>query len=168
MEKSQGKNNGLISPLWGPLFTLIINSKFNIMTTEDIIEGNKLIAEFMGAKYNQEAGFYLRPNEVFIINHGICDYTTIELGKGKVLHYNSSWYWLMDVVDKIEKLYRDKVANFTVVIKGFCCEIEQSPYHANAFKEVHFAEIYVTEKTKIGAVYTAVLEFIKWYNQNNI
>lgn len=50
------------------------------MKTEEIIEGNKLIAEFMGLRWNN------------------IPVST----KGRLMEYHSSWDWLMLVVEKIE------------------------------------------------------------------
>lgn len=65
------------------------------MTQDEIIKRNKAIAEFMGAKYKKDVSFDLSFDEVFLPMHGICNYGTIELGKGKILKYHSSWQWLM-------------------------------------------------------------------------
>lgn len=62
---------------------------------EDIIEGNKIIAEFIGYKYSEKRG---------------CHYTGIrndETGQHQDyteywnLKYHSSWDWLKPVIDKI-------------------------------------------------------------------
>jgi len=57
---------------------------------KDIVENNKLIAEFMGVKHL---------------------YSTVRL---ETLKYHSDWNWLMEVLDKIYKmdLYYDKYIDY--------------------------------------------------------
>jgi len=64
------------------------------MTNEEIIEGNKLIAEFIG--------WDLSNKSITLINR---------------LEFNSSWDWLTSVVEKIEQL------NHPVYIHGNTCTI---------------------------------------------
>lgn len=93
------------------------------LTPQEIIEGNKLIASFMGdTKRNLE----LDPN--------VSGY-----------HYHNSFDWLMPVVNKIRSLYNatvDVPFDIVDVIAEGCIE------------------------ANIIQVYTGVVEFIKWYNQN--
>lgn len=56
------------------------------MMDEEIIAGNKLIAEFIGYKYLHPSGDYS------------CE-----------LRYHSSWNWLMPVIEKIGKDYTVKI-----------------------------------------------------------
>lgn len=107
--------------------------------TQEQIEGNKLIAEFMGGKlkhYNlSNEPYYQMPNK--------------QQWMPERLIYYSSWDWLMPVVEKIEKL-------------GLKCEIGIAScviYSAKYNVEKVYAE------TKIKATWLAVVEFIKWYNQ---
>lgn len=73
------------------------------MTAEEITEGNKLIAEFMGYKYfphpeNKNPGWKVNAN--------------IEKGSkigylcrnNHNLRYYNSWSWIMPVLDKIERM----------------------------------------------------------------
>lgn len=57
------------------------------MSDEEILEGNKLIAEFMGGKYYPNGGW--------------SEWQFPDGGKPSILYYNSSWDWIMPVVDKI-------------------------------------------------------------------
>ena len=113
------------------------------MTQEEIIAGNKLIAEFMGLSYCEKyryEGWYKNHEH----NHRICDFDGLK--------YHTSWDWLMPVVEKIEKM------NTTVVIEGIMCEIKTH--------SIGFDMTASDERSKILAVYYAVIEFIKWYNDN--
>lgn len=64
-------------------------------------ENNKIIAEFMGAKYDKDTTFPIYKNDLWLPIHGICNYTTTESGNGKILCYHKDWNWLMEVVEKI-------------------------------------------------------------------
>ena len=64
-----------------------------------IVESNKMIAKFMGAKFATHA----LKGTCWLPTYGVCNVDTIELGKGKILEYHKSWDWLIPVVEKIEK-----------------------------------------------------------------
>ena len=117
------------------------------MTEEEIKINNCLIAEFMGGK------------------------TTISLGNIAwdlpdmpgyqwVLCYDSSWDWLMPVVDKID------LTNY-VAIRGNYCGINKTNYNEfNAWIAYEGGKLFHPTMTKLEAVYLAVIKFIKWYNAN--
>ena len=128
------------------------------MTEKEILKGNKLIAEFMGGKYNSQLRFNISQDEIWLPIHGICNYAR---DKGKKLKYFSSWDWLMPVVEKIESLPDINQAGICVLIEHSYCRI----YLDNWGKYTDVAQ-YVTKKDKLGAVYQAVVKFIKWYNEN--
>lgn len=118
------------------------------------MEGNnKLIAEFLG--YNiwswDNENFYITrgkaPNE---INHNI-----------NSLKFSYNWDWLMEVVQRIESINKDRQLLFEVQISGTDCAIQAH----ESVKGVPC--IFWTEKTKIEAVYGACIEFIKWFNKQN-
>ena len=104
------------------------------------IENNKLIAEFMGLNLHQ--GVWIK--STLATERKIC--------KEDALKYHEDWNWLMEVVEKIESL------GYRIEIVKHICRI----YLSN--KET----IIISENTpKIEAVYNAVVEFIKWYNNQN-
>lgn len=109
------------------------------MTT---IEGNKLIAEFLGWKNKGMVNLELweRFSNDTCINTAECK-------------FNSSWDWLMPVVEKIEK------TDFVVIIKQTECVIVN-----NSGETPMFIQEILT--TKIESVWRACVEFIKWYNEN--
>lgn len=85
-------------------------------------------------------------------------YKAFKLHRDK-LSYSTSWDWLMPVVEKIEAMERTLVniyGDATVIavdaIDGV--EIYGKTNHGN-------------KDNKIGHAYRAVVEFIKWYNENN-
>ena len=122
------------------------------MTTQEIIEGNKLIAKFMGLSYctkYQYEGWYKNSEH----NHRICDFDGLK--------FNSSWDWLMPVVNKIESLPLINDAGLCVLIEHSYCRIyldNWGEYTTVVEKE--------KKKDKLNAVYLSIVEFIKWYNQN--
>jgi hypothetical protein len=100
-----------------------MESKLNNMNS------NKLIAEFMGVEDHQWMGEYVTPN------------------------YNTSWDWLMPVVEKIEGL-RDKNGNayrFTIDMCNAQIEETNIEILGGAFK--------------IDTTYKAVVQFINQYNK---
>lgn len=70
-------------------------------------ESNKLIANFMGVKYKSDSDYIkdieeMRGNGIFYDQGCFME---------SELKYNSSWDWLMPVVEKIQKLYEEGVYN---------------------------------------------------------
>lgn len=106
------------------------------MTNEEILEGNKLIAEFMGFEFNKSKIIYDPTDtnpEGKLIGYPLSN-----------LKYHSSWDWLIPVIDKIHS------SNYYV--DYYLSELGQfnNGVHINTkFIEVSF---------------DSVIEFIKWYN----
>lgn len=84
-----------------------------------------------------------------------------DLGNGK---YNSSWDWLMPVIDKIESIYDNSIA---VKINGIDCTISTGSQYAIAYPEKD-CHIEIRGKNRFEATYKAVVKFIKWYNSNEL
>jgi len=123
---------------------------------EGLIKNNKLIADFIGASKTSNC----KDNEMFIPGQTICRIDTIELGKGHILKFHKSWDWLMPVVEKIESEF---------------CSSNIHYYSAGMMKQAYVVEFLgynidydnsQYDKSKIKAVYKAVIKFIKWYNKN--
>ena len=126
------------------------------MTPKEIIEGNKLIAEFMGGEVKSIGDF---PNVFWKLSYRP-SYSGITID---LLEYHSSWDWLMPVVEKIENCFERYVI---VTIKGTGCHITLFTQYAMVHNGIDFPNIdYHHENSKIEAVWLAVVEFIKWYNQ---
>lgn len=131
------------------------------MTTQEINEGNKLIAEFVGAKIHDTWKSYLDATYYIpaIINKKspkTDEYTIEERIAIAIAHeknkwnpqYHTSWDWLHPVIVKANEIYLnhrcDKwLAEFILTAKHDC-----------------FWELKVT--TLIEVVWLAVVEFIKW------
>ena len=123
--------------------------------TLNTMENNKLILEFLKTDVNNDGTYELakfgtiRPNGDFKTSF------TAEQTK-----FHKDWNWLMEVVDRIESLLWKEDNYFNVTIGATCyCVIRDS------FGDT--IEILKDGKTKIEATYNAVVEFIKWYNEQN-
>ena len=108
---------------------------------------NKLIAEFMGYRY-QKSNFF-----------SVMEFYKNNEDKFVECKYHKSWDWLMPVVDKIESFTDDlNQCRYNVEIEQcFVCITDN-----------HNSEdiIELDADKKIDAVYQAVVEFIKFYNEN--
>jgi hypothetical protein len=150
-----------------------------IQVDSNILTYNKMIAEFMGAKYTKHTGFSLLPHELWLPNYGICRHDTVELGAGRILHYHNSWDWLMPVVEKIETMpvpldgkYRTGLSKGNEVQMGNI-EISTMYDEREDFKGWDFRVHIVLGReicdnserwpTKLTATYQAVIKFLKWY-----
>jgi hypothetical protein len=117
------------------------------MNTEQQIEGNKMIAEFLGKDYREadgERGYLFPVNGNF--NRRLMP---------SEMQYHSSFDWLMPAVDKIKSL-------------GFTVEIYINP---SAGTDIHISKDddhlnIAAYSTTLEAIYTAVVQFIQWYNQS--
>lgn len=107
----------------------------------DTAKGNKLIAELMN----------LKQGDSWQVWNGHRDYSEIS-----DLKYHSEWGWLMPVIEHIESLGVDTM--YTVLIQHSQCEIFQETEEGK--KLLFFRE----SKSKITAVWLAVVAFIEWYN----
>lgn len=124
------------------------------MEKNEIIEGNKLIAEFDGWKRVGSASssedlkdipFYKKfDNNGKVIHDGIYHHPT----------YHDNWSTLMPVVEKIGKL--------TVDNKFVEVELKTNDTCVISIEDVYFEE--EAEDTLIKATWQAVVDFIKWYN----
>ena len=120
-------------------------------------EDNKLIAEFMGFTKDSE-NLYL-----------IDDYSLRSDGEHQATYVNemkfhSSWEWLMPVVEKIEET--EVNGDYaSMIIKQGSCEIEMFEYRKEQ-KDGEKLRVFFFQGSKIEATYKAVVEFIKWYNEN--
>jgi hypothetical protein len=127
---------------------------------DSIIENNRLIAEFMGARFIGNGMNSPTSKDILVPVHGSRRIDTIDLGMGKILEYHKSWNWLMPVVEKIESLVFKNDNNPNVTIGSNCyCVIQDNKSELFEFTGM--------EETKLFSTYTAIVEFIKWYNTQN-
>lgn len=131
------------------------------METE-IREGNVLIAKFMGAaksKIDNDSRLLRFPEPIYNPDSE-SDYTYAFLPSE--LKYHSSWDWLMPVVEKIEnKNFQFQICADFINISA----TNPSFMIRKKFKGVNI-DMGIPE-TKIQGVWLAVIEFIKWYNENH-
>ena len=132
------------------------------MTKEEILVGNKLIAEFMGAKIEQDyceiegqqdgLGFYFKKE---CAPENVLRYSSIGL------QYNKSIDWLLLAIEKIESLqypYCKDAHSIEVASYRNTCEIYYNGYRSGTIIEY-------TGINRIDALYNAIVEFIKKYNE---
>ena len=72
------------------------------------------------------------------------------------------WHWLMPVVDKVEE-----IEGISIRVEGFNVEVLKGtmPYEDNEDVVICTGDVDI-RKGKIYSVFTAVVEFINWYNKN--
>ena len=117
----------------------------------ETIEGNKLIAEFMGFKRKSGAAEHFEvPKEKQL------EYRAINLDL-KNMPYHSSWDWLMPVVEMIETDASQETGHNEIHITENTCEIFRMSYIKPQFKNFD-------SKSKITAVWKTVVQYIQWYN----
>lgn len=128
---------------------------------KNIVENNKLIAEFMG-----EFDKILSTGNIHSWSDAPFYYTT-EDTKEKVIKniskyskYSKDWNWLMKVVEKIESI-EDGIYQVDILQEG-CKILKKCSLLID--KTVSKLE---PDTTKIKSVYLACVEFIKWYNEQN-
>ncbi len=110
-------------------------------------EKNIVIAEFMGFEIKNKINYVPSslPNCMKNAEH-------LKVDKSENLPFHNDWNWLMQVVEKIESL------GYRVTIVRHICRIDLTEESKLIISE---------DIKKIEAVYTACLEFIKWYNKQN-
>jgi len=125
------------------------------------IENNKLIAEFMGFKFHDiDGSCYCVNGDKYIKPKSL-----IRLDKGEKLEYDTSWDWLMPVVEKIESL--PEVDEFMIKYDSVykTIEVQILPSFKDSFERI--CNFMPLEEPKIATVYNTCIEFIKWYNQQS-
>ena len=129
---------------------------------QNILKGNKLIAEFMGGKFFKDTEMIL---EIKVLNPTTGNYISC----ADKLQYHSSWNWLMPVVEKIarcqtadeEVIYNGEDSYFDAyyprtfgminsTTKEYMVRINRFPLHQS--------------KSLIEATWFAVVEFVESYN----
>ena len=114
------------------------------MSEEEIMEGNKLIAEFMDLKNFHTTNWYTDNDKIgFYIDDKIC--------------YHSSYDWLMPVVEKMEKMgYGMDITPHDVTVIDYVTGNEEERVR------IENDDNY----PKIDLIYWAVIGFIGWFSKN--
>ena len=123
------------------------------------MENNKLIAEFMG--YSQPHPDY--PNTTYWYKQGEEPLT--------ILLFDTDWNWLMAVVEKLESMEIEVRMNshfsttlkYTLYQTQICYDLK----HNNCDSTQLYLSYNNVYKNRKDSIYNAVVEFIKWYNENN-
>lgn len=126
----------------------------------NILEGNKLIAEFMNITPKKFGNKYQWSDQPFYYVDGDTAEEVINKASG-YFKYSTSWDWLMPVVEKIEDLKNTHGFSFVVTIYQDYCRISSKNY---SLEENYFEG---EGDSKLEATYKAVLESIQWYNNQN-
>lgn len=122
------------------------------MTQEEILEYNKLCAEFLGWKNLNDDSF----PEYIDVN---CDFFKL-----KDLKFHSDWNWIHEVLKKITTIqYHWELINFHGTFEEkncMKCEIfSLRPYESNN-------EFSYKSSDEKEAVIQAINQFLIWYNEN--
>ena len=116
------------------------------MSEQEILECNKLIAEFMGGIYSSDK-FIINRDWIWLPYKNMCRISNLK--------YYSSWDWLMPAVSKIGKMYED------LYKQAFITKIP-IPYDI----ETTYANVICRNVTiEIEHLFERVVEFVKWYNK---
>jgi hypothetical protein len=141
-------------------------------------ENNKLLAEFMGFKLQQDPNerwfgqYFTTPNNVWV--------NRIEL-----LHFDTDWNWLMEVVEKIESLGSSEVMDRKIysrfeiygnhiqldwrrnnqdLLRLEVCQKQMLTHKGYSYQEYKRIDI-EKNTTRMKALYIACVEFVQWYNK---
>ena len=129
------------------------------MTREEILEGNRLIVNFMGIRpvYNSYTGTFQWSDGVFFATGDIL-YEEAMNNIVKYVKYSASWDWIMPVVDAIETrsmgIYQVDILQEGCKIKNRC-----KSYIDKTVSKVPEGT------TKLESVWMAIVEFIKDVNK---
>jgi len=124
------------------------------MNQEEITQGSKLIAEFLGAKCVHNVDYELY-GIIDSIQDGVAEQ---HFFPAEEMLFHSDWNWLMAVVDKVEGI------GVKVIIGRMFCEIS----YTNPLKQSETFEVRMVSGIKKNAIYGALVRYIKWYNENNL
>ena len=129
------------------------------MENKEIIEGNKLIAEFMEVKNVREYNLNSKHKCLVISDDdGFIDYV-----EGiNFLSYNDSWNRLMPVVENIKKLEFE----FNTFSDYTKTEKYRNEVRISELSVDKYCRILIRNTDMLDAIFNAVVEFIKWYNEN--
>lgn len=135
------------------------------MPEEDILEGNKLLAEFVGI---QVTDFHWGDWKTLIIGD---EDDAIDFGELQYYTPDKDWNQLMDIVEKIESIKDPHQGNFPVYIYSNSCSIQGSNLY-RALENSNYSGVYISNPdaifdTKIKSTWYNVVQFIKWYKGNN-
>ena len=124
---------------------------------ENIIENNKIIAEFLNWEFDDLSETFETPFLKLVEPQAFGDEQFSCKLQDFELEFHSDWNWLMEVVEKIENLSKEG-ETYMFSITKFSARV--------TYKGSRIVDLPI-DNTKIEAVYNACVEFIKWYNENS-
>ena len=124
---------------------------------DNIIENNKLIAEFLNWEFDDLSETFETPFLKLVDPHAFGDEQFSCKLQDFELEFHIDWSWLMQVVEKIENLSKEG-ETYMFSITKFSARV--------TYKGSRIVDLPI-DNTKIEAVYNACVEFIKWYNEQN-
>jgi len=135
------------------------------MSNEEIIKGNKLIAEFMGVK-SQNRKYTNSPNDngVEIFFYPIPNTDQAFLKAASELMYQESWDWLMPVVEKISKLNLPDPDGVSETWQPYPRTFGMQDEDTGNFMFRFNRHVCFGDTTLIMAAWRAVVDFIKSNN----
>tara|TARA_R110000851_G_scaffold248445_2_gene400962 strand:+ start:1427 stop:2317 length:891 start_codon:yes stop_codon:yes gene_type:complete len=136
-----------------------------------ILINRRLVADFMGAKCTTSNQRLLRydvanrpveSRETYILKKWSLDI----FGDFEVIKYDTSWDWLMPVVEKIESIKDEHHGRFGVYIASNGCTIQAIKFISDKMSEppMYFSD--ATLNTKLESTYYCVIKFIEFYNKH--
>lgn len=132
------------------------------MSNEVTIEAmNEVIARFMGGTrvLHPEQRFFNEDFYGYVCHDG-------RWWNEKCLKYQTSWDWLMPVVEKIESLENKRFGVCIDVLDTMIMDYNCTGYDEGE-KVIIQTDIYPDNgDTKISITHAAVYQFITWYNDN--
>ena len=130
----------------------------------NMIENNKLIAEFMGyEKHPRITDALINKTKKMLVPYWSDRNNEVLLDD---LAYNQSYDWLMPVVERIENTFQVGTGDLCKVYISSNNNPKDKFYYCNIFGSEDAQFNGESKQSKIESVYRAVVEFIKWYNLN--
>lgn len=144
------------------------------MTPKEIVEGEKIIAEFMDYEYvpasipvdySKISGWVKKKNSHSLYEWMMGDDTIPprrhHLGRTHYdLLFSNNWSWIMPVVKKLEKL------DYVVIFYHGHCNIQTKDSFTNKSNNQWHIVTDDERGDSLRALFIALVEFIKWYNKN--
>lgn len=130
-------------------------------------EENKLIAEFMGYDTDNSITYKIPKFEYEVNDYGQISFEDKFSIYFDDMEFNTSWEWLMSVIDKIESLDCNPDALPTWGLQPYSVEIGSFGVQITIDNRVSKSPFsHHVDGSKLDRAFQAVIEFIKWHNKN--
>jgi hypothetical protein len=135
------------------------------------IQNNKIIAEFMGCtnfKMYNDSFTFDHPNKTkWEWSNRFKDNIETNNFSSSSSFYDNDWNWLMEVVEKIESLEFYPKNSTCIGFDSFGVEINKNRCDITRYGDFTSHLLQSNGNTRMETVYNAVLDFIKWYNEQS-